>query len=316
MRVSASQLNVHHSHLDELNNDIKNQVKIITENYNGKECISELNIQNVADKYGVNSDIAQIMLDNDIGDYTMVAKLVILQREKVSFSEINKFAKNHDGSMEGFFSTLLTNKSFKVEYLLSDFKNKVSEKLNYISDIVAPNEPQFSNLYLYIADNVPEYKDLVLLSYYGFSQSPVHELAMLMVLKDIGASKDLLELSYKKRFDYAPVYVALNYEGGQEKIMELSKLFLAGEIGHHDFVNRIRNSLSDLEIDDNRQGEDTGQPLLKEAIPRNLYTSELDINFLTNTLSAILDNSEPGATNFSPQCSKSLANLGNMLAVS
>ncbi|HEN3623714.1 TPA: hypothetical protein U5E31_000304 [Yersinia enterocolitica] len=52
-------------------------MKIITESYNGKEYISKLNVQNVADKYGVNFDIAKVMFNNDIGDYTMVAKLVI-----------------------------------------------------------------------------------------------------------------------------------------------------------------------------------------------------------------------------------------------
>ncbi|HHL2499206.1 TPA: hypothetical protein ACQ301_001220 [Yersinia enterocolitica] len=321
MIASASQLNIHHSNLDELNNDIKDQIKIVVENYNGKECISELNIQIVADKYGVNSDIAKIMIDNDIGDYTMVAKLVILQREKVSLSEINKFAKNHGGSMEGVFSTLLTSESFKIKYLLSDFKNKMYEKLNYISDIAAPNKPQFGNLYFFFKDNVnvPEYEDLVVLSYGKYNKLPDYELAMLMVLKDMGASKELLNFSHKEGFsyyDYSSVYVALNYEGGQEKIMKLSKLFLAGEIGHHDFVNRIRNSLSDLEIDDNKQREDTGQPLLKEAIPRNSYTSESDINSLTDNISATLDNRELVTTNFSSPNSNPWASLGDMLAVS
>ncbi len=52
------------------------------------------------------------MLNHDVGDFTTVAKLVILQREGVSFSEINKFAKNNNSSMEGFFSTLFTSKSY------------------------------------------------------------------------------------------------------------------------------------------------------------------------------------------------------------
>lgn len=69
------------------------------------------------------------MLNHDVGDFTTVAKLVILQREGVSFSEINKFAKNNNSSMEGFFSTLFTSKSFKIEYLLSDFEIKCMKGL-------------------------------------------------------------------------------------------------------------------------------------------------------------------------------------------
>ncbi|HDL6963493.1 TPA: hypothetical protein PXM28_002818 [Yersinia enterocolitica] len=293
-------------------------MKIITENYNGKEYISELNVQNVADKYGVNFDIARVMINNDIGDYTMVAKLVILQREGVSFSEINKFAINHGDSMGDFVSTLHTNNDFKIKYFLSDFDNKVDERLNYISGIKISYRTRFVDLKSFFEKNAPEYKDSLYLSYryYNHSLALDYELAKLMVLKDNGASKELLDFSYSEKIDYAQVYVALNYKGGQEKIMELSSMLRNLEISEYEFTNRLYKSLGNHEMDDNKQGGDIGQPLLKEVIIRNSYISESDINSLTDNISATLDDRELVTTNFSSPYSNSLESLGNMLAVS
>ncbi|HDL8239673.1 TPA: hypothetical protein PXQ97_002027, partial [Yersinia enterocolitica] len=121
---------------------------------------------------------------------------------------------------------------------------------------------------------------------------------------------------YRERIDYAPVYVALNYEGGQEKIMELSSMLRNLAISKYEFTDMLYDSLGDHEMDDNKQGGDIGQPLLKEAITRNSYTSESDINSLTDNISATLDNRELVTTNFSSPNYNAWASLGDMLAVS
>ncbi|HDL7970457.1 TPA: hypothetical protein PXQ01_001556, partial [Yersinia enterocolitica] len=214
----------------------------ISEKFSVEEGMSEVNAKSVAEAYGVSQNIANIMLNHDVGDFTTVAKLVILQREGVSFSEINKFAKNNNSSMEGFFSTLFTSKSFKIEYLLSDFENKVHERLNYISGIEISDESRFSDLHSFFKKNAPEYIDSLCLSYRESAHEPDLELAKFMVLKDNGASKELLNFSYRERIDYAPVYVALNYEGGQEKIMELSSMLRNLEISKYEFTDMLYDS--------------------------------------------------------------------------
>ncbi|WP_195842325.1 hypothetical protein [Yersinia enterocolitica] len=168
----------------------------------------------------------------------------------------------------------------------------------------------------FLKKNAPEYIDSLCLSYRESAHEPDLELAKFMVLKDNGASKELLNFSYRERIDYAPVYVALNYEGGQEKIMELSSMLRNLEISKYEFTDMLYDSLGDHEMDDNKQGGDIGQPLLKEAITRNSHTSESDINSLTDNISATLDNRELVTTNFSSPYSNSLESLGNMLAVS
>ncbi|MGM7970592.1 hypothetical protein ACS77P_07015 [Yersinia enterocolitica] len=316
MENSPIQVYVKQSASDEVLIRIKEMERKISEKFSVEEGMSEVNAKSVAEAYGVSQNIANMMLNHDVGDFTTVAKLVILQREGVSFSEINKFAKNNNSSMEGFFSTLFTSKSFKIEYLLSDFENKVHERLNYISGIEISDESRFSDLHSFFKKNAPEYIDSLCLSYRESAHEPDLELAKFMVLKDNGASKELLNFSYRERIDYAPVYVALNYEGGQEKIMELSSMLRNLEISKYEFTDMLYDSLGDHEMDDNKQGGDIGQPLLKEAITRNSHTSESDINSLTDNISATLDNRELVTTNFSSPYSNSLESLGNMLAVS
>ncbi len=65
--------------------------------------------------------------------------------------------------------------------------------------------------------------DLLCLFYSESGHAPDNELAKFMVLKDNCAS----------------VYVALNYEGGQEKIMELSSMLRNLEISEYEFTNRL-----------------------------------------------------------------------------
>ncbi|EOI7441547.1 hypothetical protein [Yersinia enterocolitica] len=147
--------------------------------------------------------------------------------------------------------------------------------------------------------------------YYNHSHLLDYELAKLMVLKDNGASKELLDFSYSKNIDYAQVYVALNYEGGQKKTMELFSMLRNQEICIYEFTDMLNKSLGDHKIDDNKQEGDTGQPIL-----RNSYTRESDINSLTDNISATLDNRELVTTNFSSPNYNPWASLGNMLAVS
>ncbi|HED4488058.1 TPA: hypothetical protein R4367_001688 [Yersinia enterocolitica] len=287
--------------------------KKISEKFSVEEGMSEVNAKSVAEAYGVSQNIANIMLNHDVGDFTTVAKLVILQREGVSFSEINKFAKNNNSSMEGFFSTLFTSKSFKIEYLLSDFENKVHERLNYISGIEISDESRFSDLHSFLKKNAPEYIDSLCLSYrhYSYSHLLDYNLAKLMVLKDNGASKKLVGFSYNENINYAQIYVALNYEGGQKKTLELFSMLYDEEICIYEFTDMLYDSLGDHEIDDNKQEGDTGQPIL-----RNSYTRESDINSLTDNISATLDDRELVTTNFLSPNYNPWASLGNMLAVS
>ncbi|EPB0603192.1 hypothetical protein ACX1H2_12305 [Yersinia enterocolitica] len=318
MENSPTQVYVKQSASDEVLIRIKEMEKKISEKFSVEEGMSEVNAKSVAEAYGVSQNIANIMLNHDVGDFTTVAKLVILQREGVSFSEINKFAKNNNSSMEGFFSTLFTSKSFKIEYLLSDFENKVHERLNYISGIEISDESRFSDLHSFFKKNAPEYIDSLCLSYrhYSYSHLLDYNLAKLMVLKDNGASKKLLGFSYNENVNYAQIYVALNYEGGQKKTLELFSMLYDEEICIYEFTDMLYDSLGDHEMDDNKQGGDIGQPLLKEAITRNSYTSESDINSLTDNISATLDNRELVTTNFSSPNYNAWASLGDMLAVS
>ncbi|MBW5833280.1 hypothetical protein [Yersinia enterocolitica] len=158
--------------------------------------------------------------------------------------------------------------------------------------------------------------DLLCLFYSESGHAPDNELAKFIVLKDNGASEELLNFSYRERLNCASVYVALNYEGGQEKIMELSSMLRNLEISKYEFTDMLYDSLGDHEMDDNKQGGDIGQPLLKEAITRNSHTSESDINSLTDNISATLDNRELVTTNVSSPNYNAWASLGDMLAVS
>ncbi|HHH0681109.1 TPA: hypothetical protein ACPZO0_001901, partial [Yersinia enterocolitica] len=100
MKNSPTQVYVKQSASDEVLIRIKEMEKKISEKFSVEEGMSEVNAKSVAEAYGVSQNIANIMLNHDVGDFTTVAKLVILQREGVSFSEINKFAKNNNSSME------------------------------------------------------------------------------------------------------------------------------------------------------------------------------------------------------------------------
>lgn len=81
--------------------------------------------------------------------------------------------------------------------------------------------------------------DLLCLFYSESGHAPDNELAKFMVLKDNGASEELLNFSYRERLNCASVYVALSYEGGQEKIMELSSMLRNLEMSEYEFTNRL-----------------------------------------------------------------------------
>ncbi len=89
MENSPIQVYVKQSASDEVLIRIKEMERKISEKFSVEEGMSEVNAKSVAEAYGVSQNIANIMLNHDVGDFTTVAKLVILQREGVSFSEIN-----------------------------------------------------------------------------------------------------------------------------------------------------------------------------------------------------------------------------------
>lgn len=66
-----------------------------------------------------------------------------------------------------------------------------------------------------------------------------------MVLKDNGASKKLLGFSYNENINYAQIYVALNYEGGQKKTLELFSMLYDEEICIYEFTDMLYDSLGD-----------------------------------------------------------------------
>ncbi|AJJ63406.1 hypothetical protein [Yersinia aldovae] len=301
MENSPTQVYVKQSVSDEILIRIKEMERKISERFSVEEGISEVNAKNVAEAYGVSNNIANIMLDHNIGDFNSVAKLVFLEEEGASFIEMNNFSTGGFSYYE-FKAALNKIDTYGVEFRESNFKDDVNIKFTAICNVNVTDPLSFSQLISYLPchDDVKDkYNDFLPHGVVNPRSTSREELANILVLIDNNASKKLVnEVCFNSRKNNK--FELLN-EGLSRNVNE-------------EMLYRAFRRVNNLTITEDRYYE-----LLNELDGSNiaaLDSGESDIRSLTDNISATLDNRELVNTNVSSPYSNPLESLGNMLAVS
>lgn len=301
MEGSSTQVYVKQTASDEILTRLKEIEKKISENFNVMEGMSEFNAKSVTEAYGVSQNIANIMLDHNIGDFNSVARLVFLEGEGASLVEINNFATKDFGYYE---LTIALNKidTYRVKFRESNFKDDVNIKFTAICNVNVTDPLSFSQLIssLPCYDDVKEkYNDFLPHSVVNPRFTSREELAKILVLIDNNASKKLVS---EVCFDF-----------GKNNRFELLNEGLSRNVNEERLL-QVFKRLNNRSINEDKYYE-----LLNKFDSSNiaaLDSGEADIRSLTDNISATLNNSELASSNFSSAPHNLWVNLGDMLAVS
>ncbi|MGT3350112.1 hypothetical protein ACVSUC_06735 [Yersinia enterocolitica] len=296
MESSPTQVYVKQSASDEVLIRIKEMEKKISEKFSVEEGMSEVNAKSVAEAYGVSQNIANIMLDHNIGDFNSVAKLVFLEEEGAGLIEINNFAY--------YEIEVALNKidAYRIKFRESNFKDDVNIKFIAIHDVHTTDPFSFHQLISnspFQHDVIEKYNDFLPHGVVNPKFTSREELAKILVLIDNNASKKLIN--------------TVCFYSSKNNKFELLNEGLSRNV-NEEMLYRAFRRVNNLTITEDRYYE-----LLNELDGSNiaaLDSGESDLNSLADNISATLDNRELVTTNFSSPYSNSLESLGNMLAVS
>ncbi|EPE4188134.1 hypothetical protein ACSIZT_002429 [Yersinia enterocolitica] len=296
MESSPTQVYVKQSASDEVLIRIKEMEKKISEKFSVEEGMSEVNAKSVAEAYGVSQNIANIMLDHNIGDFNSVAKLVFLEEEGAGLIEINNFAY--------YEIEVALNKidAYRIKFRESNFKDDVNIKFIAIHDVHTTDPFSFHQLISnspFQHDVIEKYNDFLPHGVVNPKFTSREELAKILVLIDNNASKKLIN--------------TVCFYSSKNNKFELLNEGLSRNV-NEEMLYRAFRRVNNLTITEDRYYE-----LLNELDGSNiaaLDSGESDLNSLADNISATLDSRELVTTNFSSPYSNSLESLGNMLAVS
>ncbi|WP_338657801.1 hypothetical protein QJR48_17370 [Yersinia enterocolitica] len=296
MESSPTQVYVKQSASDEVLIRIKEMEKKISEKFSVEEGMSEVNAKSVAEAYGVSQNIANIMLDHNIGDFNSVAKLVFLEEEGAGLIEINNFAY--------YEIEVALNKidAYRIKFRESNFKDDVNIKFIAIHDVHTTEPFSFHQLISnspFQHDVIEKYNDFLPHGVVNPKFTSREELAKILVLIDNNASKKLIN--------------TVCFYSSKNNKFELLNEGLSRNV-NEEMLYRAFRRVNNLTITEDRYYE-----LLNELDGSNiaaLDSGESDLNSLADNISATLDSRELVTTNFSSPYSNSLESLGNMLAVS